>query len=303
MFTRIKTAALLCLTMLIASSALASIPRNTFSRDQLLSSVENVTEKTDPPCENRVGDFSDLTPVRTGLFTVQAYGMPWVVQGTVYKTASGRFILFFIDPYGLCADSASGFSQWVDNAAWAASEWKTGIGEALYNLPANTWNTIRHPIQTVKNIPAGLSSAWDTMKSGDYGATGRLMGNITGNVEVGLAVGGAVKAFKAPRSTDLYRAVMPDELMDIKNTGQFINRGFAEGKYFTSSMDDAANYARQAVNAFDDPPYTIIKTQVPNNFLPTPVNVDGGIPAFVVPNSTLPSLTPTVMPTMPIPSP
>jgi len=94
---------------------------------------------------------------------------------------------------------------------------------------------------------------------------------------------------------------MPDELLDIQQTGQFINRGSAEGKYFTSSMNDAANYARQAVNAFGDPPYTIIKTQGPNNLLPIPVNVDGGIPAFVLPNNTLPSLTPTVMPTMPIP--
>lgn len=112
MFTRIKTALLIGLTMLFASSVYASIPRNTFRPEQLLSSVQNVSEKTDHPSENRVWDFSELTPVRTGLFTVQAYGMPWVVQGTSYKTASGRYILSFIDPLGLNVYAIDG--TWFD---------------------------------------------------------------------------------------------------------------------------------------------------------------------------------------------
>lgn len=52
---------------------------------------------------------------------------------------------------------------------------------------------------------------------------------------------------------------------------------------------------------FQDPPYTIIKTDVPTALLPKPVSVDGGIPAYVIPNEALLGITPQVMPTMPIP--
>ncbi|WP_017444194.1 RHS repeat-associated core domain-containing protein [Gayadomonas joobiniege] len=101
--------------------------------------------------------------------------------------------------------------------------------------------------------------------------------------------------------TTLYRAVGPDELADIKDTGKLINRGSAEGKYFTTSSEHASDYAKQAVNAFKDPPYTTIKTQVPTSSLPKPVSVDGGIPAYVVPNQSLNGLKPEVLNSMAIP--
>ena len=108
---------------------------------------------------------------------------------------------------------------------------------------------------------------------------------------------------KIPNSSTktLYRAVGPVELSDIQQTGQLINRGSAEGKYFTSSAENASDYAKQAVNVFGDPPYTTIKTEVSTSVLPSPVNVDGGIPAYVIPNEALPSLTPTVLDSMSIP--
>jgi hypothetical protein len=102
-------------------------------------------------------------------------------------------------------------------------------------------------------------------------------------------------------TTTLYRAVKPDELADIQNTGQLINRGSAEGKYFTSSSADASDYARQAVRAFGDPPYTTIRTDVPNSLLPSPVSVDGGIPAYVIPDEALRGLRPQVLNAMDIP--
>jgi len=74
-----------------------------------------------------------------------------------------------------------------------------------------------------------------------------------------------------------------------------------EGKYFTTSAEHAADYAKQAVKAFKDPPYTIIRTEVPTSSLPRAVSVDGGIPAYVVPEASLPGLRPTVLDTMPIP--
>jgi len=104
-------------------------------------------------------------------------------------------------------------------------------------------------------------------------------------------------------TTPLYRAVGPDELADINSTQALRNLGSAEGKYFTSSAEYASDYARQAVRAFKDPPYTIIRTDVPTSSLPKPGSVDGGIPAYVIPDASLPGLRPTVMDTMPIPRP
>jgi hypothetical protein len=104
-------------------------------------------------------------------------------------------------------------------------------------------------------------------------------------------------------TTTLYRAVGPAELADIDATSALRNLGSAEGKYFTTSAADASSYAKQAVNGFGDPPYTIIKTEVPNTIFEglTPATVDRGIPAWVVPNNRLPGLTPIIEPSMPIP--
>ena len=102
-------------------------------------------------------------------------------------------------------------------------------------------------------------------------------------------------------TTTVYRAVGPGELADIQKTGQLINRGSAEGKYFTSSAEHASDYAKQAVKAFGDQPYTTIKTKVPTSSLPSPVSVDGGIPAYVIPNNSLKGLTPEVLKSMAVP--
>ncbi|MFD2256890.1 RHS repeat-associated core domain-containing protein [Luteolibacter algae] len=102
-------------------------------------------------------------------------------------------------------------------------------------------------------------------------------------------------------TTTLYRAVGPDELADISQTGQLINRGSAEGKYFTTSAEHASDYAQQAVRRFRDPPYTTIMTEVPTSSLPAPTSVDGGIPAFVIPNNALPGLQPTILDWMAVP--
>ncbi|MGB8930852.1 MAG: RHS repeat-associated core domain-containing protein, partial [Anaeromyxobacteraceae bacterium] len=103
--------------------------------------------------------------------------------------------------------------------------------------------------------------------------------------------------------TTLYRGVMPAELQSIEETGEFINKGSAEGKYFSTTAEGVSSYAKQAVTAFKDPPYTMVTTQIQTSAI-TPsmqASVDGGIPAVVVPNALLPSLTPAVQSTMPIP--
>ncbi|SDX97230.1 RHS repeat-associated core domain-containing protein [Lysobacter enzymogenes] len=113
------------------------------------------------------------------------------------------------------------------------------------------------------------------------------------------AIGGVtlgVNAICNTNPTTLYRAVGPDELSDILHTGAFLNRGSAEGKYFTTSAEHAASYARQAESAFGDPPYTIVSTEVSEAVLEglVPVTVDRGIPAWVIPDNRLPQLVPRI---------
>ena len=103
---------------------------------------------------------------------------------------------------------------------------------------------------------------------------------------------------------DLYRAVGPEELESIRATEQFTNLPGLESKYFTTSAEDAADYAKQAVRAFGDEPYTIIKTQVNKKVLNQPninATVDGGIPAVVLPNKDLKNLKPKELNYSPLP--
>ena len=89
----------------------------------------------------------------------------------------------------------------------------------------------------------------------------------------------------------------------IEETGQFINRGSAEGKYFSLDPEGVSSYAKQAVAGFGDPPYTMVQTQIRTRLL-TPemgARVDRGVNALVLPNGLLPGLTPTVSPFMVVP--
>ncbi|MBB5767285.1 RHS repeat domain-containing protein [Xanthomonas euroxanthea] len=118
---------------------------------------------------------------------------------------------------------------------------------------------------------------------------------------IGLATGGGLGS--GTRTTSLFRAVGPDELADIKAMSAFRNLGSAEGKYFTTSASEASAYAKQAVKAFGDQPYTIVSTKVPTSIFKglSPVTVDRGIPAWVIPTERLPGLVPRIMNNSPLP--
>ena len=110
-------------------------------------------------------------------------------------------------------------------------------------------------------------------------------------------------ALAAKETTPLFRAVGPAELADIKATRALRNLGSAEGKYFMTSAAEAYAYAKQAVKAFGDQPYTIIRKDVPNSIFKglSPATVDRGIPAWVIPMDRLPGLVPNVMNHSPLP--
>lgn len=108
---------------------------------------------------------------------------------------------------------------------------------------------------------------------------------VTESVATSAAKGAAQNVAKG--TTPLFRAVGPAELADINATNALRNLGSAEGKYFTTSAAEASAYAKQAVKAFGDQPYTIIRTDVPNSIFKglSPATVDRGIPAWVIPRT------------------
>ena len=109
-----------------------------------------------------------------------------------------------------------------------------------------------------------------------------------------LLLGGPVgrsleAAFEALSTTTLYRAVAEAELADILAAGEFRNLVGLESKYFSSTLEGAQKYADMATRAFGDV-MTIVKTRIPTSLITNTmrVEVDGGVPAVVVPK--LPAL-------------
>jgi hypothetical protein len=105
-------------------------------------------------------------------------------------------------------------------------------------------------------------------------------------------------------STSLYRAVTHGELGDIAASGAFRNPFGIENKYFSTSAEGAASYARQASRAFGEGPFTIVETRIPTNAITPQMRsiVDRGIPTVTVPTQELDRLaTPRIWNHMPVP--
>lgn len=216
-----------------------------------------------------------------------------------YDPSIGQFLS--VDPAGVIAGNRFSYNRYAyannnpqkyidPDGDFAQLIWG-GIGGAAFDA-------------TLQGL-AIASGAQDHFSWGQL-ATSTLVGAATGGLSLATKAGSIKRVLDAGkvtkgRSTTLYRAVGPDELADIQKTGQLVNRGSAEGKYFTTSAEHASSYAKQAVNAFGDTPYTIVKTKVPKSSLPSPVSVDRGIPAYVVPDKALQGLKPEVLNSMPIP--
>ena len=154
---------------------------------------------------------------------------------------------------------------------------------------------------------------YDTLTSQAMQAAG-IPQDAANGIDAGLSLGGTmatglalraseasiVVAEKTSRSTTLYRAVKPMELQDVVKTGKFripveVKGMSAEGKYFTTSYESAKAYGDSAVEAFNDAPYTIIRTEVPSAVLPSPVSVEHGIQAYVLPEASLDGLVPVIL--------
>ena len=98
----------------------------------------------------------------------------------------------------------------------------------------------------------------------------------------------------------LYRAVTQAGLHDLAaRSGTFRNLPGIESKYFSTSAEGAASYARQTYlrgGVMYEGPYTIVETEIPESAMTPgmipPFGVDRGISTVVVPTEKLPLLSP-----------
>jgi RHS repeat-associated protein len=202
------------------------------------------------------------------------------------------------DPSGLAAE---GIGNWAGNQ-WAVmkntpdaigtGDWWRGVGrgysgdmqnQALgptYGLAANLAG-----LPSVDSLFGPVRSLNEATGGQNYATVQFVAGLLAGR----LGASGS--------STTLFRAVSPSELADISATGKFRNLGSSEGKYFTISGSNASFYAKQAVSGFGDPAYTIVSTRVSNSTFRglAAVNVDRGIPAYVLPDAILGRLKPIIL--------
>lgn len=236
-----------------------------------------------------------------------------------YDPELGRFLT--IDPRGFRESSPDSFNRYafannnpyrytdpdgrVVETAWDFANIGIGAHSLANNIASKNWgaaavDTVGLGLDAlaaaVPFVPGGASAAIKAERAARSVASTSARTNAAASVE-NVTKGG-------DELVDVFRAVKPDELADIQKTGAFNNLPGLEGKYFTTSAESAASYAKQAVNAFGDLPYTIVKSQVPLSVLNQPgisAAVDRGIPAYVLPNKDLPGLIPQVLNYSPVP--
>jgi hypothetical protein len=94
----------------------------------------------------------------------------------------------------------------------------------------------------------------------------------------------------------LYRAVTQAELHDLATrSGTFRNLPGIESKYFSTSAEGAASYARQTYQrggVVYEGPYTIMETEIPESAMTPEMMPPCGISTVVVPTEKLPLLSP-----------
>ena len=97
--------------------------------------------------------------------------------------------------------------------------------------------------------------------------------------------------------TTLYRAVMPAEYDDLRLSWTFQNPRGIEVKYFSETAEGATHYARLAHRAFGDGPFTLVETQISEEWIlpEMRVKVDQTIATVVVPTELLPQLSPPII--------
>jgi RHS repeat-associated protein len=122
--------------------------------------------------------------------------------------------------------------------------------------------------------------------------TTEQVGGVLADVGILALTAGGSAPTAAKSTISLFRAVGPAELAQIEKTGTFMNIAGNEVKYFSTTLEGAQSYAKQAARAFGDGPYTIVGSGIPTSAVRPDmlVTVDRGIQTVVVPTKVLPQL-------------
>jgi len=185
-------------------------------------------------------------------------------DGMNMYTFVGNSPLQWVDPSGLCKGDSlwTRWSNFVRSSDPLTSLGGFGFGilEAVYDMERGLYHTVRHPVQTIKGIPAGIKAipaaakqVYSDLTSSDPYTYGNAVGKLTAQIEIALAtakVAGKIKSLRTTRvksGTKVYRVwgneagpygkswtpVNPSNVNNFRNvaglpaqnTGRFVSEG------------------------------------------------------------------------------
>lgn len=91
---------------------------------------------------------------------------------------------------------------------------------------------------------------------------------------------------------NLWRAVSPQELEDLLQSGRFRNPDGIENKYFAPTVREATKYAVMAQAAYADGPYSIVVTAIGEESISTEMRACAEVEIVTIPTLLLAQLAP-----------
>jgi len=165
-----------------------------------------------------------------------------------------------------------------------------GILEAVYDMERGLFHMVRHPVGTIKGIPAGILAIPDAAKqmyrdltSSDPYTFGNAVGKLTAQIEIALATSKVAGKLKVGNKTEIVQRYMSRaELKATAKTG--LLRGGRKGvHYVTDAANKTAKRARQRLSLSGTPEIRV-KLEVPAGKFSLPSKVQ---PKFSMPGGGL----------------